>query len=63
MSNWERKRDEMQRKIEVRSNVTVAICLLLMGATVFSCVKTCQKVSNKNFEQMYRLKQEMQKQK
>lgn len=53
----------MHRKIEVRSNIFIAICLLIMAATVFSCVKTYQKVSDKNFEQMNRLKQEMQKQK
>lgn len=63
MSNWEKKKDDMHRKIEVRSNIFIAICLLIMAATVFSCVKTYQKVSDKNFEQMNRLKQEMQKQK
>lgn len=63
MTNWERKRDKMRRQIVVGSNIVIVTSLLIAAAAVFSCVKATQKLSDKHFEQMYRLKQEMQKQK
>ncbi len=62
MSNWEKKRDEMHRKIERRSNIVAAVCVLLMAAMVFSCIKGQQIVENKSSKRDYKLMREMQKQ-
>ena len=63
MTNWERKRDKMRRQIVVGSNIVIVTSSLIAAAAVFSCVKATQKFSDMHSEQMYRLKQEMQKQK
>ena len=63
MTNWERKRDKMHRQIVVGNNIVIVTSLLIAAAAVFSCVKVTQKLSDMHSEQMYRLKQEMQKQK
>lgn len=63
MSNWEKKRNEMQRKIERRSNIIAVVCVMLMCAAVFSCVKMQKTAAEKDIKRDFVLKKEMQKQK
>jgi len=63
MGNWEKKRDEMQRRIERRSNIAAAVSVLLMAAVVFSCVRAQKNATERLKNKDFKVFREVQKQK
>ena len=63
MGNWEKKRDEMQRQIERRSNIVATVSVLLMVAVVFSCARAQKSATDRLTNRDFKVFREMQKQK
>ena len=61
MSMWEKKRDEMRRKIARDSKIVLGVLIASAAVSVVAMFRLCQWVENNELKKDYLLLQEMRK--